>query len=107
MAKSCVYVPTVKVGNQEVDSQLFKELVTYTGNRESAKYIWGLTQVPEFMSSLNGIEKDKNGEPTLSSLIKAVDIDSLLDEGISIEGAKRELGAVNSKGEPVIHSSVD
>ena len=61
MAKSCVYVPTVKVGNQEVDSQLFKELATYTGNRESAKYIWGLTQVPEFMSSLNGIEKDKNG----------------------------------------------
>ena len=107
MAKSCVYVPTVKVGNQEVDSQLFKELVTYTGNRESAKYIWGLTQVPEFMSSLKGIERDRNGEPTLFSLIEAVNIDSLLDEGISIEGAKRELGAINSKGEPVIYSSTD
>lgn len=107
MAKSCVYIPTVKVGSQEVDSQLFKELVSYTGNRESAKYIWGLTQIPEFMNSLNGIQKDKNGEPTLQSLIKAINIDSLLDEGISIEGAKRELNAIDSKGEPIVHSSLD
>lgn len=107
MAKSCVYVPTVKVGSQEVESQLFRELVSYTGNRESAKYIWGLTQVPEFINSLKGIERDKNGEPTLKSLAKAVNIDSLLEGEVSVEGAKKELNAVNSKGEPVIHSSLD
>lgn len=107
MAESCIYIPTIKVGNQEVESQLFRELVNYTGNRESAKFIWGLTRVPEFMNTLQNIQKDKNGEPTLDSLIKAVDITDLLGEEISLEGAKKELNAVNKNGEPIIHSSLD
>lgn len=107
MAESCIYIPTVKVGNKEVDSQLFSELADFTGNRESAKQIWALTQIPEFMETLEGIEFDSNGEPTLESLDKAIDIRGLLKNKISLEAAKRELKAVNSKGDPIIHDSLD
>ena len=37
MASSCKITPTVKVGNEEKDSKLFKELTSFTKNREIAK----------------------------------------------------------------------
>ena len=52
MNNSCIFIPTVKVGNQEVISQLFTELVDYTGDRQIAKEVWAATQVKEFINSL-------------------------------------------------------
>ena len=101
---SCVIKPTIKVGNEERESKLFNDLLSFTGNRESAQNIWALSQVPEIMSKLD-ISRDENGEPTLESLDKALNIKSLLDKNLSLLGEKISLGATDKKGNPIIHKS--
>ena len=59
---SCIVKPVIKVGNEERESKLFNDLLSFTGNRESAQNIWALSQVPEIMSKLD-ISRDENGEP--------------------------------------------
>lgn len=101
---SCIVKPVIKVGNEERESKLFNDLLSFTGNRESAQNIWALSQVPEIMSKLD-ISRDENGEPTLESLNKALNIKSLLDKNLSLLGEKISLGATDKKGNPIIHKS--
>ena len=106
MSNSCIFIPTIKVGNQEVVSQLFTELVDYTGNREIAKEVWAATQVKEFVNSLSNIKFDNNGEPTLESLVKAINLDKKLPNGISLKGAERLLNTTSKSGKPTIHKDI-
>lgn len=105
MGKSCVLIPTVKVGNQEVDSRLFKDLLSLTGNRETAKYIYGLTLVPEFSSLFEGASKDENGEYTIESVDKILNIKDLVNGKVSHLIDKKELGAVDNNGNNIIYSN--
>lgn len=105
---SCKIIPTIKVGNKEVESSLFKDLLEYSkGDRKFTNYIWGLTRVPEFVSSLQGITKDSNGEPTISSLVKAMDLSGILKGNTSLSIEKMELGATDSNSRPIIHKSIN
>ena len=106
MNNSCIFIPTIKVGNQEVISQLFTELVDYTGDRQIAKEVWAATQVKEFINSLPNLKFDNNGEPTLESLINAINLDEKLPNGISLNGAKKKLNAISKNGKPVVHKDV-
>lgn len=98
---TCIVTPTIKVENQEVDSKLFRELTDYTGNRESAQELWALSQVEEFVESLEDIEYDENGEPTFESYSKAIDIKSYLNGDISLKGLKQEAGVTDKNGKPI------
>ena len=99
---SCIVKPTIKVGNEERESKLFNDLLSFTGNGESAQTIWALSQVPEIMNKLD-ITRDENGEPTLESLDKALDIKSLLDSKLSLLGEKISLGATDKKGKNIVY----
>lgn len=101
---SCIVRPTIKVGNEEKESILFNDLLSFTGNRESAQVIWALTQVPEFVNNLS-VERDENGEPTLESLNKALNIKNLLNNQISLLGEKIALGATDKNGNTIIHKN--
>lgn len=106
MSDSCIFIPTVKIGNQEVISQLFTELVDYTGDREIAKEVWAATQVKEFINSLPNLKFDENGEPTLESLVKAINLDKKLPNGISLKGAEKMLNATSKDGKPTVHKDI-
>lgn len=99
---SCIVKPTIKVGKEEKESKLFNDLLSFTGNRESAQTIWALSQVPEIMKNLS-VVRDENGEPTLESLDKALNIKVLLDNKLSLIGEKVTLGATDTKGNTIIH----
>lgn len=103
MGNSCALYPTIKVGNQEVESRLFKDLLSLTGNRDTAKYIWGLSQIPEFTSLLKNLEKDENGEPTISSLSKALNLKTLLNGKISLIVEKQDIGAIDKDGNTIVY----
>ena len=102
---SCILRPTIKVGKEERESKLFDDLIAFTGNRESAQAIWALSQIPEITKKLD-IVRDENGEPTLESLDRALDIKSLLDNKLSLLGEKISLGATDTKGNPIFHKDV-
>ncbi len=105
---SCKIIPTIKVGQEEVESKLFKDLLEYgRGDRKFANYIWGLTRVPEFISSLQGIVRDSNGEPTINSLVKAMDLKGILKGNTSLSIEKKELGAVDDNNKPIVHKSIN
>lgn len=104
--KSCVVIPTIKVGNQEVESRLFKDLLQLTGSRESAKQIWSLAQVEQFTDQF-ALKRDSNGEITLQSLEKVLDITQLLDGKSFLQQQKKEVGAVDNEGNSIKHESVD
>jgi hypothetical protein len=60
-----------------------------------------LSQVKEFVDSLENIEYDENGEPTFDSFAKAINIKDVLNGEISEKGIKREAGAVDSSGKEI------
>lgn len=91
------------------NSKLFDEVLTASnGNREVAKHIWGLTQVPSYMQRLNNIEKNAMGEPTLQSFLAA----SGLTNGINMDKVQnyhqlKQFGAIDSNDQPVIWKYVE
>lgn len=105
MGKSCIIIPTVQVGNETRESKLFKGLLSTLGNRETAKYVYSLIKVPEVQEKLKGIKKDENGEPTVAALVKALSLDKVLNKSLELVSQKEELGAVDSKGDPIIYDS--
>lgn len=106
MSKACVWIPTVEVDGKEVESRLYKDLLSYTGNRESTKYLWALAQIPEFTSQLKGIKRDGNGEITFDSFNKAINVKDVLDGKTSLVEEKKSLDAINDKGNPIVHKDI-
>lgn len=101
---SCILRPTIKVGNEERESKLFNDLLSFTGNSESAQIIWALSQIPSITDGFT-LVKDENGEPTLESLDKALNIKSLLDNKISLLGEKVSLGATDKEGNNIVYKN--
>ena len=103
---SCVYIPTIKVGKEEKESRLFKDLLSFTNDRNTTKYIWGMTKLKEFNSKFTELQFDENGEPTLDSLNKAIKITSLLKDS-NLTSEKRDLGSINDKGDQIEYKNVE
>ena len=104
---SCIYKPTLIKNNKEVESKLFNDLLSLTGNRESSKYLWGLSQVKEFTDNLEGLQLDENGEVTIESYNKALNIKELLSGNTTLLVEKRQLGAIDSDNNPIEHINVE
>lgn len=103
MGKSCVIIPTIKVGQEERESELFKSLLSFTNkDRDTTSFIWGLTRIPEISKLFN--QKDENGEPTLESVIKVLDLKNNLEGVSSLNFKKVELGVIDSKGNPITYN---
>lgn len=72
--KSCVYIPNNKKGEP---SKLFTDLQKITGNRDTTKALWGISQDADLMKSLGntvGLE-----EPTVLDFLNSIpDIQSIL-----------------------------
>ena len=101
MSDLCIVFPTIKVGNQEVESKLFRELASYTGSLKTAQELWAISQVDEFREVLSELEYDENGEPTFESFSKAINIKEYLDGDVSLKGLKRDAGATDKNGKTI------
>ena len=103
----CKITPTItNKDGKEVDSKLFKSLFNITKNRDLTKKIWGLTRVPGFLPT-SGLDVDENGELTLQSLEKVLDLNELLTKQQLLAINMQNEGFTNDKGEPVVTKNVN
>lgn len=102
----CVYIPSVKNKDGiEIESKLFRDLQRHTQDRELTKALWAMTQVPNIVKTLKGIQYDQNGEVTLESLVEAVDVQALMEGPSSLLAEKRTLKAVDQNNEPILYDT--
>lgn len=104
---SCVYKPTIIKNGKEIESRLFNDLLSLTGNRESTKYLWGLSKIEDFTNSLTGLEYDENGEITIESYDKALNIKEIIEGKTTFLTEKRSLGAINNNNEVIRYQAVE
>lgn len=105
MAKSaCIWTPGVNKDFSGEPSALHQSLVEYTGDRQLANAIYAAAKLGGFDSSK--LEFDKNGEPTIDSVVKQLPIKSMVSKtSLSVE--KREIGAVDKNGNPIAYDSLE
>ena len=97
--KSCALYPSIKTSNNEVkDSKLFKDLLSYTSNnRSQAKKLYLITKNEDFQSDwYDKLTLDELGEPTLTSLINTLDLESYMKDSDSINYINRITGNLNT-----------
>ena len=104
---SCVYKPTIIKNGKEIESRLFNDLLSLTGNRESTKYLWGLSKIEDFTNSLTGLEYDENEEITIESYDKALNIKEIIEGKTTFLTEKRSLGAINNNNEVIRYQAVE
>ena len=68
--------------------------------------MWSITQVPELLENLEGLEYDSNGEVTYESLSKAVNLTELFDKHLLAMETATELGISDTNGNPKFFESV-
>lgn len=104
---SCTITPLVKNANgKEVESKLYKDLLSFTGNRETSNFIYALTKVKDFIQDNSELDLDDNGEVTLESLQKVVNINELLSPDSELLLKKRGIGAVDASNNLIMHTNV-
>lgn len=95
MARQCAVIPKVldRAGNK-VDSKLFKDLLSYLpDNRSEVVRIYEITKGQDFIQKFNPrLTMDNNGEPTLRSLLKHTNLDTIIKEPQVLERLNREIG---------------
>lgn len=100
MKNSCVWIPTVtnKEGNK-VESELFLGLTSKYRNRDAVKDLWAMTKIPSITNNWSNIEYDKNGEITLETVERNVNIyDFIENKKVDLLGAQKTLEAINEDG---------
>lgn len=105
MGNSCVYKPTLKVNNKEVESKLFNDLLLLTNNRELSKNLWGLASISEFTKNFENLQYDENGELTIESLNSIVNIKDF-ENNNSFMLEKKKIGAVDDNNNVIKYDDV-
>lgn len=106
MAKSCAIIPQVRSNKgQIVDSRLFKDLLSYTGNnRQDAVRLYLTTKNKDFISHWNPkLVLDENNEPTLSSLLKKTTFNKVIPTSKVLDKLNRDIGYYDKTSKPVLH----
>lgn len=96
---SCVYYPTITNSKgEEVRSKLFGDLYKFTGNnRERAKDLYLQTKNSDFIRDWNPkLTLDENGEPTIQSLFKKVNLAKVIPQATILETLNKSIGSYNS-----------
>ena len=105
MGNSCVYKPTLKVNNKEVESKLFNDLLLLTNNRELSKNLWGLANISEFTKNFENLQYDENGELTIESLDSIVNIKDF-ENNNSFMLEKKKIGAIDDNNNIIKYDDV-
>lgn len=104
MIKSCIMNPTVKVGNKNVESKLFKDLLSLTNNnRKLTNYIWGLEKALRYNNMILNAKKDENGETTIEALDKLFDLKTILKGNTSLIVEKKKFGIIDENNNPIVY----
>ena len=102
----CAIFPKVKnKDNQLVDSKLFKDLLSYTGDRGTTvlTYVWAASK--DFSDYKASNKYDENGQPTLEFLHSQFDLTKVVDDKKLISQVEKKSGMMKSNGEEVTFMS--
>lgn len=101
MASSCKITPTVKVGNEEKDSKLFKELTSFTKNREIAKQSYAVA-----MAMKDSFEsKNELGEPSITEVIQKLNLNLIINTSNNSNFYAEQLGVVKNGKDVLFETS--
>lgn len=91
MELSCSIIPQVRNKNGEiVDSKLFLDIMNLSSKREVIVDLYQRITSSFFLTeNSDRLEFDENNEPTLSSVVANIDIDSVLDESMETKLLKQ------------------
>lgn len=95
MAKSCAIIPQVRnKNNQIVDSKLFIDLLSSTGNnRSEAIRLYKIIKTKEFEDRFFPIlSLDDSNEPTIQSLLEKTKLGTIISDGKILESLNRRIG---------------
>lgn len=94
MARACAIIPKVtNKDGQEVESRLFNDLLSYTGNRESAIRFYLKTKNEEFIKRVEPrLEFDEYNEPTIKSLLEKTNLKTAITEEKVLNKLNRDIG---------------
>lgn len=104
---ACVLVPTLQVNGQEVESKLFKDLNSLLKDRYLVTHLWAMTKTPEFHELYKNLEYDENGEVTIESLSKAINLEQDFSDFFTSKGKQIEAGAIDENGEQIKYKNID
>lgn len=101
MTKKCAIIPQVRNSkNEVVSSRLFKDLLSYSPNRQEAIRIYLITKSNDFITNWNSkLQMDENGEPTLSSLLKKTNLRDIINEERILKDLNERIGHYQRTGE--------
>ena len=102
----CAIIPKVKnKNNQLVDSKLFQDLLSYTGDRGTTvlTYVWAVSK--DFSGYKHNNKLDENGQPTLEFLHQQFGLGQTVDDKKLTSQAEKKSGMMKSNGEEVIFMS--
>ena len=105
---TCIWTPGVNKDLSGEPSALHSDLVEHTGDRTVANIAYAATRVKGGLSNFENsehIEYDQNGEPTLESVNRVLPLSSMVRR-TSLVVEKREIGAVDRKGNPIAYDSL-
>lgn len=95
--RNCVFIPTVKKGDQEYSSKLFTDLMSYYNDRNIAVSIY--TAANSFKSFFNLTEIDEFGEPKIEAIIDKFELLKSGKENLSKYGIEKILDLKDNNGE--------
>lgn len=108
MAEKCLAstgIPTVlnKKG-EEVESRLFKDLLSLTTREEATKH-YLRTKSSFFINTWNPkLTLDENGEPTLSSLLEKTNLSDAIENGKILRKLNKDIGYYNKQGKMKLYT---
>lgn len=102
MANSCAIIPRVKNNKGEVvESRLFKDLLSYTSDRNETKRIYLITKSDNFIQTWNPrLDLDENNEPTFRSLFDKTNLKEYISEEKILERLNMEVGRPPAPARP-------
>ena len=100
---SCIYIPMVNINGEEKPSKLFQDLNKVFEKREDVKEIWALLQVDSFANRYD--LKKVNGEYQINDVIKALNIENVLENKLSRTFLKKQAGFINEDGQIKVFSN--
>lgn len=105
MVKSCSIIPTVKSKDGfTVESRLFKDLLSYTSNREETRRIYLITKSENFIQKWNPrLEMDENSEPTFRSLYDNTNLKTFVSDRQILEKLNRDMGVLPPPAKLKLH----
>ena len=106
MSKSCWVIPSIlNSKGEKVDSKLFKDLLSFSdNNRKESIRIYKAVKNEQFLKDYKDkVKLDENGEVTIASLIKNINLKQVISDSKVLEKLNKEIGHTKKNGETSLH----